>query len=94
MTTTIEKDVTLKDGTAVHIREMTPDDVDRSLRFFLTLPQEDRIYLRRDVTDREVIVQRIREIRSGAVRRIVATLGDGIVADGSLEISGQGRWTG
>lgn len=90
MTTTVDKDVTLKDGTSVHIRAMAPEDVDRSLRFFLTLTPEERTYLRRDVTDRDVIVERVREIRDGSVKRIVATAGERIVADGSLEISGEG----
>ena len=42
------KQITLKDGTEVLIRELGTDDLDRSLAFFKALPPEDRIYLRND----------------------------------------------
>jgi ribosomal protein S18 acetylase RimI-like enzyme len=37
-----------------------------------------------------VVEERIREIRTRAVKRLVAVVGDRIVADGSLELSGEG----
>ncbi len=80
--------VKLKDGTEVVISPLTEDDLDKSLAFFRALPAEQRVYLRRDVTKREVVRQRIREIESAKVRRLVATLGEQIVADGSLELEG------
>lgn len=82
--------VTLRDRTEVEIRPMTREDLDGSLAFFRALPDEDRAYLRRDVTRRDVIAQRIREIRSGRVKRLVAVVGDRIVAEGALESSGLG----
>lgn len=84
------KMVRLKDRTEVHIRELTDEDLDRSLAFFRALPEEDRAYLRRDVTRREVIEQRLREIRSGRVKRRVAVVDDRIVAEGALEFSAHG----
>lgn len=85
----LDRTVKLKDGTQVVLREMTPEDLDESLEFFASLPEEDRTYLRRDVTDRRVVERRIREMQSGNVKRIVATKDGRIVADGSLELSGE-----
>ena len=71
----------------VVIRRMTVDDLARSLAFFESLSEEDRTYLRRDVTKPEVVEQRLRETESGEVMRLVAVAGDRIVADGCLELS-------
>ena len=86
----METQAMLKDGTGIVIRPMTEDDVDKSLAFFQKLPQEDRAYLRVDVTKREVVEKRIRDMRSGGVKRLVALAGDEIVADGALELAGAG----
>jgi len=85
----LDRTVKLKDGTEVVLREMTAEDLEESLEFFGGLPEEDRKYLRRDVTDRRVVERRIREMKSGHVKRIVATRDGRIVADGSLELSGE-----
>ena len=67
----MQKTVKLKDETEVLIRELTAEDLERSLAFFQSLPEEDRAYLRRDVVQREVVERRIRELRSGDVMRLV-----------------------
>ena len=85
----MKKTVRLKDETEVLIREMTVEDLERSLAFFQSLPEEDRTYLRRDVVKREVVQRRLREMQSGDVRRLVASADDQIVADGSLEFSSE-----
>jgi L-amino acid N-acyltransferase YncA len=86
----METQARLKDGTTIVIRPMTEDDIDKSWAFFKKLPQEDRAYLRVDVSKRDVVEQRIRDIQSGVVKRIVAVAGDEIVADGALELAGAG----
>lgn len=85
----MKKQVELKDGREILIRPMTAEDLEGSVAFFAALPEEDRAYLRRDVTQREVVEQRIAEIESGAVQRLVAEVDGEIVADGALEISGE-----
>lgn len=85
----MQKTVKLKDQTEVLIREMTREDLDGSHAFFANLPEEDRTYLRRDVTNREVVERRISEIESGNVMRLVAVVDGQIVADGSLETSAE-----
>ena len=87
----METKAKLNDGTGIVIRPMTEDDVDKSWGFFQKLPEEDRAYLRVDVTKRDVVEKRITEMQSGVVRRLVALAGDEIVADGALELAGA-RW--
>ncbi len=57
----MERTIVLKDGRTVHIRPLLATDTDASLAFFGGLPPEERRYLRRDVTDPEVVLARIRE---------------------------------
>jgi GNAT superfamily N-acetyltransferase len=86
----VEKTVTLKDGGEVTVRNMRPSDVEMSFAFFSALPEEDRRYLRVDVTRREIVERRTTELDSGRVDRLVAVVGDEIVADGALELEGHG----
>ncbi|MHC4947744.1 MAG: GNAT family N-acetyltransferase [Planctomycetota bacterium] len=79
----------LKDGTAVVLRPPTMDDLDRLRAFYLALPEEDRRYLREDVTRREVVERRIREAQTGQVERAIALAGDDVVGAGVLETSGE-----
>jgi len=84
----MRKDVRLKDGTEVVIRDLVPNDLELSLSFFRSLPPEDRIYLRNDVTKRKVIQDRILIMTMDRIKRLVAVADDQIVADGSLESEG------
>ena len=83
----MDKTETLKDGTKVIIRNLTLNDLDRLMRFYSSLPSEDRKYLRVDVTDKNIVEQRIRAIESGNVFRIIALHGDDIIGDGALELT-------
>jgi GNAT superfamily N-acetyltransferase len=84
------KKVTLKDGRAVTIRNMRPDDVQRSYEFFCSLPAEDRKYLRVDVTRRDLVERRTLEADDHRVVRLVAVHDNEIAADGALELEGHG----
>jgi L-amino acid N-acyltransferase YncA len=84
----MEKRCELKDGTQLLIRELREDDIERSLAFFCALPAEDRLYLRNDVTRRDVVERRIRDMKDKLIRRLVVVVDDEIVADGSLETEG------
>jgi RimJ/RimL family protein N-acetyltransferase len=81
----MKRSVVLKDQRLIEIRPIEAGDVERSLAFFAALGSEERKYLRRDVTKRDVIQARINEALSHSVDRIVALHEDRIVADGSLE---------
>jgi GNAT superfamily N-acetyltransferase len=86
----VKKAVTVKDGSHLVVRDMVPGDAQRSFEFFASLPEDDRRYLRVDVTRWEMVERRTRELDSGRVVRLVADDGDAIVADGALELEGHG----
>jgi len=86
----VEKAVTVRDGSHVVVRDMVPGDAQRSFEFFAGLPEDDRRYLRVDVTRWDMVERRTRELDSGRVIRLVADDGDAIVADGALELEGHG----
>ncbi len=79
--------VKLKDGVEVVIRGMRREDLEASLAFFRALPEDSKLSLRRDVTMRESVEERIREMEEGLVKRLVAVSDGAIVADGALEFS-------
>jgi L-amino acid N-acyltransferase YncA len=85
-----EKRVQLKDGTEALIRPMKESDFEASFAFFQALPNEDRAFLRVDVTKRRLVKKRIKDIETGKVKRIVAEVDGKIVADGALELAGHG----
>ncbi len=82
--------VTLRDGRAITVRRMQPDDVQRSYEFFCALPAEDRKYLRVDVTRRDLVERRTLETDERRAVRVVAEHDGEIVADGTLELEGHG----
>jgi L-amino acid N-acyltransferase YncA len=82
--------VGLRDGTEALIRPQRRGDLDQLYEFFRAMPERDKRFLRFDVSRRDVLAERFRATRSGRVRRIVATAGDRIVADGVLELEGHG----
>ncbi|MHC4941418.1 MAG: GNAT family N-acetyltransferase [Planctomycetota bacterium] len=75
----------LNDGSEVEIRPLTEGDFDKSVRFFKELPGEDRLNLRVDVSDPEVIRQRLKCDDYEDVFRLVALHEDRIVGDGVLQ---------
>jgi L-amino acid N-acyltransferase YncA len=85
-----KKRETLKDGTWVLIRDLHQEDLDKLMKFYRSLPLEDRIYLKVDVTKRRVVEQRIKLIEEGTVYRIIALYKDEIIGDGMFEISKEG----
>ncbi len=84
-----EKKVILKDGKEIIIRPLSSQDLDALMKFYRGLPPEDRRYLRVDVTNREVVSQRIKLAEEGLVHRLIALDKKEIVADGALEMSGE-----
>ena len=83
----MEKTETLKDGTKVTIRNLTVEDLDRLMSFYRSLPEEDIKYLRVDVTNKNIVKQRIEFAKAGDIFRIIALKGDSIIADGALELT-------
>jgi RimJ/RimL family protein N-acetyltransferase len=86
----MKKNVKLKDGHVVLIREMTQNDLYKSFEFFQKLPAEDKKYLRVDVSDFEMVEHRIKMMDYMEVKRLIALDGDDIIADGAFEREGHG----
>lgn len=82
----MKKNVKLKDGTEIVLRQLKKKDRNRLTEFFRSLPKEDRIYLRVDITDKETIKQIIKSSKLGESRRIIALDNDNIIATGLLEL--------
>lgn len=72
----------LRNGRKVHLRPMRAEDAASLHRFFLHLPQEDRLFLEDDVTQ-PVFVERLQEMQ-GSEEAIV------LVAEAEGEIIGYG----
>jgi len=79
----------MKDGMEVMIRRLVPQDIDRLMEFYGSLPEEDRKYLKFDVTDRKAVAKRLRRVEGGDDVRILAIHGGVIVGSGALELSGE-----
>jgi RimJ/RimL family protein N-acetyltransferase len=78
------KEVSLKSGQKLTLRLLKGDDIEPLVMFFKSLPEEDRMYLRSDVTKRENILRRFGDINYDKVYPVIALDRDRIVAIGSL----------
>ncbi len=81
------KTVLLKDGTHVTLRLLVEEDRSRLLSFFRRIPEQERFYLKEDVTSPEVIQSWTTGLDFSRVVPILALVGDEIVADGTLHRS-------
>jgi RimJ/RimL family protein N-acetyltransferase len=84
------ENVTLRDGTQVLLRPMQPDDGPALLAFFRSLPEEDRLFLREDVTRDDVVDRFVRNLDYDAVLPLIAEHANRIVGDGTLHRSRHG----
>jgi len=78
------KVVRLNDGTKVTLRPMVKEDVQNLLAFFRKLPEEDRLFLKDDVTDEKVIQRWADELDYEKTFPILAEVEDEIIADATL----------
>lgn len=78
------KKITLPDGATVTLRPMTRDDQFALYNFFISLTEEDRRFLRNDVTDRKLIENWARNLNYDKVLPILAESGGRIVANATL----------
>jgi len=74
-------------GGEIDIRPMAVDDAESLLAFFRRVPEEDRLYLKDDVTDGKVIERWSRELDYSRVLPLLARAGTEIVGDGTLHRS-------
>ena len=74
----------LRGHTRVAIRPLDTGDAKELLQFFLRVPEEERFYLKEDVTSYQVIERWVQDIDYNRVMPLVALLAGRIVADATL----------
>lgn len=79
--------IKLEDGTGLELRPLNQDDKIRLAKFFQRVSEEDRFYLKENVTAPQVIHGWIDNLDYDRVVPIVAVHGDDIVADATLHRS-------
>jgi L-amino acid N-acyltransferase YncA len=89
---TYPKSVSLEDGTLLTLRPLLKDDQAALLAYFQSLPQEDRLCLKEDVTDPNVIENWIFELDYDNILPLIALHNGQIVGDATLHFSPIG-WT-
>ncbi len=78
------KEVKLKDGSAIVLKPFEKKDKDALLAFFQKLPEEDRLFLKDNVTDPAVVERWATELNYEKVFPILAWKGNEVVADATL----------
>jgi ribosomal protein S18 acetylase RimI-like enzyme len=78
------KTVQLKTGTTVTLRPMVRADADKLYAFFARVPREDRLFLKDDVSIREVVETWANELNYERVLPLLAEVGANIVGDATL----------
>jgi L-amino acid N-acyltransferase YncA len=86
------KHVKLADGTEVTIRRMQPEDQDKILAFAARLPEEDLLFLRTDITDKQVVKQWAENLKQGHTVTLLAEVNGEVAAYASVHLE-QARWT-
>jgi RimJ/RimL family protein N-acetyltransferase len=77
--------VIVKDDREVEIWPMTADDAPALLEFYRSLPSEDLVYLREDVTKQESMTRWVESIESEQGWHLLAGYEGRIIADGELD---------
>jgi RimJ/RimL family protein N-acetyltransferase len=84
------KTLKIKGGTRVLIRPLAKQDGAALLAFFSGLPDDDRLFLKEDVTKKEVIDRWIEELNFNKVLPIVAEKDSAIIGDATLHFNNYG----
>jgi L-amino acid N-acyltransferase YncA len=82
----------LRDGREANIRVMEPSDKDAIVKFATQLPTDDLLFLRIDITDKDVVKQWIDNIKAGHTITLLAEVDGAIAAYASVHLD-QARWT-
>ena len=83
--------IKIKDGTKVIIRPLSGTDGPALLKFFTGMPEDDLLFLKDDVTKKEVIDRWVTELDFDKVFPIIAEKDSAIVGDATLHFN-RYRW--
>ena len=78
------KAVKTKDGALVVLRPLVPEDRDRLVALFRDLPAPDRVLLKHDVIQEDLVASWAEDVDYDSVFPLVAVIDDAIVADATL----------
>jgi RimJ/RimL family protein N-acetyltransferase len=78
------RSLTLDNNTPVSVRMMTASDADRLVAFARALPEEDLLFLRRDITDPKIVAQWVQDLAAGRTVSVVAEAGGDMAGYASL----------
>ncbi|MEJ2108400.1 MAG: GNAT family N-acetyltransferase [Acidobacteriota bacterium] len=84
------KTIILRDGTNACVRPIEKKDGPALLSFFQALPEDDRLFLKEDVTKEEVINRWITQLNFDKVIPIVAEKDSEIIGDATLHLNKSG----
>lgn len=84
------KTLKLADGRNILIRPLAKQDGPALLEFFAALPKEDRLFLKEDVTQKDVIDRWIEELNFNKVLPLVAEKDSRIIGDATLHFNMHG----
>ena len=78
------QNLTLKDGAQVVVKPLEAKDAPALLEFYRALPEEDRLYLRDDVTKPEWLERFVAHVQHGEVVSLIALHGNKVTGEASL----------
>ncbi len=86
------RSASLRDGHRITLRLMEPGDEDLVLDFARSLPADDLLFLRRDITQRSAVDAWMQEIAEGRTFTVLGFDGDDLLGEGDLNYS-SADWT-
>ena len=86
------KEIKLPNGSAITLRLMEHGDKDKILAFARSLPQDDLLFLRTDITEASSVDEWVRNVDSGDTATVIAEADGHLVGYASVH-SDQARWT-
>ena len=87
-----KRELTISDGRRVTLRRMQPSDKGAVLKFARSLPQDDLLFLRTDITDPTIVDEWIANIERGATVTVLAQVDGELAGYASLHLE-QAQWT-
>ena len=76
--------IRLKDGAQMTLRLMTPGDARAIASFARSLPEDDLLFLRMDITDPEAVAHWMRNLEAGLTTTVIAETGGAIAGYAAL----------